>query len=102
MHDPSPEAEDGKGLRGGNLGGSSIPEAMGAVVEFSVSLGCNLDWGYSSISGLSSLMGLILMFRFLGSKVCGVENLPPLYGRFVMAGVVFPSQKWRYTRREPI
>ena len=41
----------------------------------------------------------------LGSKVCGVENLPPLHGRSVMAGVdfyrVFPSWKWRYTR-EPI
>ena len=28
-----------------------------------------------------------LMFCFLGSKVCGVENLPPLHGRSVMAGV---------------
>ena len=46
-----------------------------------------------------------LMLCVLDSKVCGVENLPPLHGRSVMAGVdfyrVFPSWKWRYTR-EPI
>ena len=42
---------------------------------------------------LLNLVHVALMFRFRGSKVCGVENLPPLCtAQPVMAGV------WLFTR----
>ena len=63
------------------------------------------NMGESWLLWNEAYLSRVCRLSFLESTVCGVENLPPLHGRSVMAGVdfyrVFPSRKWRYTR-EPI